>query len=108
MIVILTRLPHRVSLQTESRTEFQGGTSTSSWETESTEWANVQVDTSSESYAQDKSQQYTKYKVIMRKDVNVDNTERLLYDGKILVIEAPIDPTNRNRMTILKCREEVV
>ena len=108
MIVILTRLVHRVSLQTETRTEFQGGAYTTSWETASTEWANVQVDTSNESYAQDKSQQYTKYKVIMREDTNIDNTKRLLFDGKILVIETKIDPTNRNRMTILKCREEVV
>ena len=105
---MLTRLPHRVSLQTETRTEFQGGAYTTSWATASTEWANVQVDTSDESYTQDKSQQYTKYKVIMREDTNVNNTKRLIFNDKILVIETKIDPTNRNRMTILKCREEVV
>ena len=105
---MLSRLPHRVVLQAESRTTFSGGAYTSSWATSSTEWANVQVDTSNESYEQDKKQQYTKYKVVMRDDITIDNVKRLLFDNKILIIETRIDPTNRNRMQILKCREEVV
>lgn len=105
---MLSRLPHRVVLQTESRTTFSGGAYTSSWSTSSTEWANVQIETSNESYEQDKKQQYTKYKVVMRDDITIDNVKRLLFDNKILIIETRIDPTNRNRMQILKCREEVV
>jgi SPP1 family predicted phage head-tail adaptor len=103
---MLTRLPHRVTLQTETRTLFQGGAYTSSFTTSSVEWANVQVDVSNESYDQAKKQQLTKYKVVMRYSSNITNAKRLLFGGKVLVIESVEDGTGRSRMIILKCRQE--
>jgi len=104
----LTRLPHRVVIQTESRVEFEGAAYTTSWETASTEWANVQYDAgaSKETYDQEKKQQMTMFKVIMRQDVTLTNKQRLLYNGDILVVEDEGDPTNRGRMKTIKCRLE--
>lgn len=103
----LTNLPHRVVVQSESRVDFEGGAQTTSWTTDSTEWANVQYDNSSkETYDQEKKQQMTYYNVIMRQDVTVTNKNRLLFNDTILVVEDEGDPTNRGRMKTIKCRLE--
>jgi|MudIll2142460700_1097286.scaffolds.fasta_scaffold04219_2 head-tail adaptor len=103
-----TRLPHRVVIQSETRTLFQGGAYTTSWSTASTEWANVQYDAgaSEETYDNEKKQQMSIYNVIMRQDVTLTNKNRLLYNGNILVVEDEGDPTNRDRMKKIKCRLE--
>lgn len=103
-----TRLPHRVTIQTESRVDFEGGAQTTSWTTASTEWANVQYDAgaSKETYDQEKKQQMSIYNVIMRQDITVTNKQRLLFNNKILVVEDEGDPTNRGRMKTIKCRLE--
>lgn len=105
---MLSRLPHRVVLQTESRVEFEGGAYTTTWETASTEWANVQYDegASKETYDQEKKQQMSIYKVIMRQDITLTNKQRLLFNDNILVVEDEGDPTNRGRMKTIKCRLE--
>lgn len=100
-------LPHRVSVMEESRTEYQGGCWTTSWISTSIEWANCQVVSDSE-YHEEKKQQYSKWIVVMRKGTNVNNTNRLIYDSKILTIEAGNDPTSRGRMIEVTCREEVL
>lgn len=105
---MFSRLPHRVVIQSETRESFEGGAYTTSWATSSTEWANVQYDASAskETYDQEKKQQMTMFKVIMRQDVTLTNKNRLLYNGDILVVEDEGDPTNRGRMKTIKCRLE--
>ena len=108
--MMLTRLPHRVVIQSEERTEFEGGAYTTSWTTDSTEWANVQLDNSInavvETYSEDKKQQDTFYKVITRQDVTITNKNRLLFNGNILVVEAEGDHTSQSRMKVVRCRLE--
>lgn len=103
-----TNLPHRVIIQTETRSLYQGGVYTTSWTSTSTEWANVQYDSgaSKETYDNEKKQQLTIFNVIMRQDVSLTNKNRLLYNGDTLVIEDEGDPTNRNRMKKVRCRLE--
>ena len=103
-----TRLMHRVTIQSLTRTDFEGGAETSSWNTASTEWANVQYDAgaSKETYDQEKKQQMSIYNVIMRQDVTLTNKQRLLFNGNILVVEDEGDPTNMGRMKTIKCRLE--
>jgi len=105
---MLTRLPHRVGVQSVTEVEFQGGTSTESWVTATTEWANVQYNSgaSKETYDTEKKQQMSIYDVTMRQDVTVTNKNRLLYNGDILVVEDEGDPTNRSRMKVIRCRLE--
>ena len=107
MVVILTRLVHRLVVQNQVRTDFEGGAYTTSWVTASTEWGNVQYDNSSmETYGQDKEQQMTMFNVIMRQDITLTNKNRLLFNGDILVVEDEGDPTARGRMKTIKCRLE--
>ena len=105
---MLTRLPHRVSVMTESRVTFVAGAYTSTWTSYSNEWANCQCFTSKESTEQIKKQQYTKWLVIMRQNANVTNKNRLLFGSLILSIESVSDPTARGRMIEVTCREEVI
>lgn len=108
MINILTRLIHRVVVQSESRSLFQGGTYTSTWITDSTEWANCQPVRNNELYKDNKKQQYSYWRVIMRYLSTTSNKKRLLFGSKILHIETSSDPTSRNRMVEVTCREEVI
>jgi len=106
---MLTRLPHRVTIQAETRTLFEGGAYTTSWTTQSTKWANVQIGHKGmyEDYDNEKKQQYTNIIVTMRRDKNITNENRILFEGATLIIEADADPTNRGRMMKLRCRDEV-
>lgn len=109
---MLTRLSNRVTVQEETRVLFQAGTYTSSWSTVCITWANVQLKTGDagfiEKYDQSKKQQYNYYNVIIRYNESVTNKNRLLFKGKILVIESVADNASRNRLQTLKCREEVI
>ncbi len=103
---MLTRLPHRVVIQTESRSLFQGGAYTTSWVTASTEWANVQPVQVKESYGDMKEQAYTKHRIIMRKNSTLSNKCRIIFGSRTFWVETVRDPTERGRMTEAICREE--
>lgn len=105
---MLTRLPHRVIIESETRTAFEGGAYTTSWTTSSIEWANVQTMAKDETYTDEKKQQVTKYKVIMRNKDSLTNKKRLKFNNNILVIETVTNPTNRARMMEVVCRLENV
>ena len=70
-------------------------------------WANVQIPSSKEDYNLSKDQQFNYYEIVMRNRPINKITQRLIYDGKILHIETVSDPITKNRMLVLKCREEV-
>jgi len=103
---MLTRLPHRITIQSETRTNFEGGAYTTSWTTDSTVWGNVQVDSLGETYDQDKKQQMAFYKVVVRAETDITNKKRILFDSNILNVETVGDPTNRSRLKAVKCRLE--
>jgi SPP1 family predicted phage head-tail adaptor len=102
----MTRLPHRIVVQTESRITFSGGAYTTSWVTASTEWANCQPVSVSNDVLYDKKQQFTKWRVTTKK-LNITNANRIIYNSKILIIEGTSDPSNRNKFLEIICREEV-
>ena len=105
---MFTHLPHRVVIQSESRSLFIGGAYTTSWTTDSTEWANCQPVRNNELYEQEKKQQFSYWRVIMRYMSSMSNKKRLLFGSKILHVETVSDPTSRSRMIEVTCREEVV
>jgi SPP1 family predicted phage head-tail adaptor len=93
--------------------EFGGGAHTTSWATSTTIWGNVQVqgtnqNTYFESYKDEKKQQYTSFDVTIRKNSNVTNETRFIFNGKILVVEATEDIIQRNKLQKCRCRLEVV
>ena len=103
---MLTRLPHKLVAQSETRTNFEGGAYTTSWTTDSIVWGNIQIDKKNETYAQDKKQQMTYYKIVTRADFTINNTKRFLHNDDIYVIESVGDPTMRGRMKSIYCRLE--
>jgi SPP1 family predicted phage head-tail adaptor len=105
---MLCNLPHRVGVQTETRVEFGGGAYTTTWNTESTEWAFCQPISVSNDETYNKQQQFTKWTVKMRYLSTLTNKKRLLYNGKILKIEGVRDPTNKQRLIEVICQEEVI
>ena len=72
---MLTRLPHTVTIQTETRTLFEGGAYTTSWTTASTQWANVQPISAVETYGEEKKQQETKYRIITINPYYIEDTK---------------------------------
>ena len=101
-------LTERVTIQKEVRTYFEGGASTVTWQNVGTEWAEVQYlfGPSREYYGQEKKQQMSIYEVTTRQDVTITNENRLLWNGKILVVEDEGDLTGRDRRKRLRCRLE--
>lgn len=102
---MFTNLPHRITIQSLTATSAGGGTYTEAWTTVSTVWANVQTK-GSESTAEGKIQQFNQYDIIVR-DGNYTNQQRIIFNGQIIHIEQVTDPTNRNRMTVIKGRGEL-
>jgi SPP1 family predicted phage head-tail adaptor len=107
---MLTRLQHRIGVQTQTRTEFEGGAYTTSWATSSTIWANVQLQSGkygmAETYENDKEQQFSYFDVTIRSNSNITNKNRIIFDGKILVIESTNDIVQRGRYQKIQCRLE--
>ena len=96
-----------VTIQTLTTTSAEGGCYTEAWTTVSTAWANVQPVSAQERYNTLKAQQYITHNVTMRQDVTITTANRIKYVNRIFHIETKIDPTERSRMMLLKCREEV-
>jgi len=104
---MFVHLPHRVIIQHESRSLFQGGAYTTSWITDSTEWANCQTSNKNyETYDNGKKQQYTSWNLKMRYSSSITNKKRLLFGSHTLHIETVSDPTSRGKVVQVTCREE--
>lgn len=103
---MLTRLPHRVQIQTLSTVSAGGGTFTETWATTATRWANVQIARASEEFSYSKDQQANTYRIIMRKE-SFTNKQRLLFGSLVLTIETVADTSERGRMMTLFCRGEL-
>lgn len=107
-----TRLPHRVSLQVKTISAWKGATFTTSWATTNTIWANVSLKdkaATSEVYDNYKGQQNSYYSVITRNNLTISKANNtLVFDGKILHIEAIQDSSGRDRYLEIKCRCEEV
>lgn len=102
---MLTNLPHRISIQTLSVTEDEGGAFAETWTTTSTVWANVQMK-ASESWDDQKIQQNNFYDIIIRK-ADVSNRNRIVFGTKVIHIETVVDSIQRGKMMRIvgKCYE---
>ncbi len=103
---MLTRLRHRVEIQTLTTVSAGGGCFTETWTTTATRWANVQVQSASEEFTYGKDQQANRYRIIMREE-NFTNKNRLIFNGLTLTIESISDPTQAGRMMAVIARGEV-
>lgn len=103
---MLTRLRHRIQIQTLTVVSADGGCFTETWTTTATRWANVQIQRASEEFSYDKDQQANIYRIIMRKE-NFTNKNRFLFDNLVLHIQSVSDPAEKNRMMEVIARGEL-
>jgi SPP1 family predicted phage head-tail adaptor len=101
-----TTLRNRIVIQSLSTTASEGGTFIETWSTVSSIWATVNGN-AKENLAYEKEQQMNYFTIRIRKQ-NVSNTNRILFNNKILVIESILDDTSRNNYMLIKAREEKV
>ena len=101
-----TTLRNRIVIQSLSTTASEGGTFIETWSTVSSIWATVNGN-AKENLAYEKEQQMNYFTIRIRKQ-NVSNTNRILFNNKILVIESVLDDTSRNNYMLIKAREEKV
>ncbi len=73
---MLTNLPHLISLMRPSRTIYEGGCFTTTLQSVSIEWANVQKINMQNNIQNYKNQQFNFYKITMRNNpsLTVDNS----------------------------------
>jgi len=100
--------PHRVTIQTETRTSFGGGAYTTTWTTETTVWANCQSVFVKTDETYDKKQQFTNWKVRFSYFPSLTSKKRLIFESKVLRINGVTHLTNRGRSTEAICVEEEV
>jgi SPP1 family predicted phage head-tail adaptor len=105
---MLTQLRDRVVLQSRSLTTIGGGCYTASWSTVSTLWSKVNWDAANESFQNDKEQDFKYGYVYTRHGITINKNNRFLFGGQVLHIESVVDATNRNNLTRIKVKCEVV
>lgn len=94
---MLTRLNHRITIQTLTTVSVGGGCFEETWTNSYNRWANVQIQSAKESFSYNKDQQNNVYKIVMRTE-NFTNKNRIKYGDLILRIESVSDPTQSGRM----------
>jgi head-tail adaptor len=105
------RFRNLVTLQSQSKATFTGGCYTVTWGTVGTYWAEVS-EKGNEEYANDKSNQKTEIKIIMRAESDIlainKKIHRMVYNGRIIHIKSLNDESNRGvNVVILGEVEEI-
>lgn len=98
-------LRHRVTLQTLTRTDDEGGGYTEAWANAATVWAAVEP---LEGYERLRAMQVSptlSHRIRMRYRAGVTSAQRIRYAGRAFGISAVIDPGERHRELHLLCEE---
>lgn len=103
---MLTRLPHRITIQELSVTSAGGGAFDETWTTIGERWANVAIQRANDEFSYEKDQQANYYRIVMRKE-NFTNKNRFIFNGLTLRVDTIADPTQDGRMMIVIARGEL-
>lgn len=104
---MLTRLPHRITIQELTTVSADGGTFTETWSSVGERWANVQIQRANNEFSYDKVQQANYFTITMRSE-NFTNKNRIVFNNVILRIDTVSDPTQDGRMIIIIARSEIL
>jgi len=98
---------HRITLQSNSPTEFRAGCYTESWVTVTTLWANIATVAVAEDYNFKKGQQTSNLLIAMRYTNTIDKaTCRFLYEGQKVHIMNVRDKGGRKKEIVIEGRVE--
>lgn len=101
------KLRHRVTIQGLIRADDGYGGITETWQDVATVWAAVEPLRGTERYRAQQVQAELSHKVVMRYREGIKPHLRLLYNGRVLEIEAVVDVEERHRWFELLCSEVV-
>lgn len=99
------RLRHRVTIQENVGSENNFGETVDDWQAVTTRWAAVDPLRGRERFEAQQISAEVSHRVTMRYFADLTPTMRLVYDGRVLEIEAVIDVEERGRELELLCRE---
>ena len=98
---------HRITLQSNSPTEFSAGCYTESWATVTTLWANIATMAVAENYQFKKGQQTSNILIAMRYTTGIDKaTCRFLYEGQTVHIMNVRDKHGKKKEIVIEGRVE--
>lgn len=101
------KLRHRVTIQQLVKTDDGYGGIVEAWQDVATVWAAVEPLRGSERYRAQQVQAELGHKVTMRYRAGIKPQMRLLYNGRVLEVEAVIDVEEHHRWLELLCSEVV-
>lgn len=98
----------RITLQSNSPTEYRAGCYTESWATVTTLWCNISYSTSIETHDKVKGQQSDTMLIVMRHTASIDKaTCRFLYEGqKVHIMNIKSGKSMKDLQLIIEGRVE--
>lgn len=101
------RMNKRVILQSvATATDGYGAADTETWSNTATLWAHIEELTGSEGFEAQQTASSLSHKVTIRYRTSVTQQQRLSYGGRILKINAVVNPGQLNERLELLCTEE--
>ena len=102
------RLRHRLVLQSPTETRGPaGGVQVNTWKTEATVWGAIEPVSGKEFLTIDQTQNETTVRIVLRYHSGLDETWRVVNDGRAYPIISAINESDRNRMWELMCSQGV-
>lgn len=100
-------LNRRITIQTPSTTQDEFGQPTDTWADLITTWASVRVATSKEVYAASGFTAQVSHAITIRYPaVKIRSAYRVLYEGRVFLIQVLSDPDEGKRQLNLLCYEQ--
>lgn len=100
------KLRHRITIQSKSTTSRGTyGEEIITWGTYKQVWAELDPPKAREFFANKQTQTEITTRIRIRYLENIDNSMRIIYDGRTFDINAIINPDEKNKELILMCNE---
>lgn len=101
------QLRHRVTLETETKTQSSSGALTSTWATLDKVWAQIEPMSSRELMEASQRGTNETHKVTLRYRDDLTTKERVKFGTRVLNIGSLVNVGERNRTLVLMCEEVV-
>lgn len=101
------RLRHRLILQSQVETREDGGGFVLTWVTQSVVWGGIEPLSGKEYTAIQQTQNEASVRIVLRYYSGLDETWRIVNDGRAYSIVSVIDENDRHRSMILMCLQGV-
>lgn len=101
------RLRHRLTLQRKTESRTSNGDITIAWVTDSTVWGAIEPLSGKELVAASQTQNEATVRIVIRYHATINDTWRVVNDGKAYSILSLINDSERDHMMVLTCSQGV-